>query len=125
MLTDCAPANLSYIDIYNDGAIIGCLRSDPLWIMWNCVAVEWKGASSQMLTERFIEKVARLTEHFGEVRPGILQDSASPFEGSAVPCHAVGREGRRTASRSSGRAVRVNVVFETDAATGEIRAVQK
>jgi hypothetical protein len=87
--------------------------------------MERKGVSNQMLTERFIDKVARLTEHLGEARPGFLQDSATPLEGSALPCQAISGKQKRAATISSGRTVKVSVVFETDESTGEIRAVQK
>lgn len=78
-----------------------------------------------MLTHAYINKVARLMDQIGELRPGFLQDAATPLEGSMEPCSSVG--GKRAQVRSSKgiRSVRVWVAFETDEATGEIRAVQK
>ena len=80
-----------------------------------------------MLTQSYINKVARLMDQIGELRPGFLQDSASSLEGSVVPCQSIGAKhsSREVASKNAMKSVRVEVVFETDESTGEVRAVQK
>jgi hypothetical protein len=77
-----------------------------------------------MLSRNYINKVARITSQIGELRPGFLQDEATPLEGAVEPCYSVGRKGR--AKKLAGRRpVKVDVEFETDESTGEIRTVLK
>lgn len=77
-----------------------------------------------MLTQSYINKISRLMDQVGELRPGFLHDGATPLEGSAEPCSSTGRN-RRAKRNANGKTVQVNVVFETDKSTGEIRTVLK
>lgn len=60
-----------------------------------------------MLTRAYINKVARLMDQIGELRPGFLQDTASGLEGAAEPVRSVFSE--RKTSRKSKRVVRLKI----------------
>jgi len=78
-----------------------------------------------MLTRREINRVARLMDQVGELRPGFLQDGTSNLEGAVEPCHSVGIMGKSSKNGSPKKTVRLHVSFETDEATGEIRVVRR
>jgi hypothetical protein len=80
-----------------------------------------------MLTQKQIQKVARLMEQVGELRPGFVHDSDANLDGAVSACQpkVIVRK-RKTANKNTKRkTVRVRVVYETDAETGEERLVQK
>lgn len=76
-----------------------------------------------MLTRREINKVARLMDQVGELRPGFLHDGASNLEGAVEPCHPVAANTK--SKRPKRNVVRMRVVFETDPATGEVRVIRR
>jgi hypothetical protein len=81
-----------------------------------------------MLTHKQIQKVARLMDQVGELRPGFVHDSDANLDGAVSACQAAvtSRRPRSHKRKATGRtSVRVRTVFETDSETGEVRAVQK
>lgn len=77
-----------------------------------------------MLTSNYINRAARLLDQVGELRPGYLHDGSSPLEGAVEPCHSVGG-GKCAQPATKKKFVRVNVTFQVDSSTGEVRAVRK
>ena len=76
-----------------------------------------------MLTRAYINRVARLMDQIGELRPGFLQDAASGIEGAAEPCHSVSSE--RKSTRKNKRVVRLRVGIGSKASNDKPRAARK
>jgi hypothetical protein len=76
-----------------------------------------------MLTRAYINKVARLMDQIGELRPGFLQDSASRLEGATEPCYPAS-SGRKSSGKNR-KIVRLRVGLGARPSTRKARAARK